>query len=304
MLEVGLESHVKLQKTGFVWNQRYKGTTTRDIFYELFTPIVKCDTEEADTLSPKYLCRSLNVKQLCRVCTCPTVDTDKFSLKHSYKTKGKIKKLVEAREVKKLKAMSQHPFKSAFYKVRFNLGNDRSIHGATPFEKLHHIDLGIFPRVRDVFFKMVGPTSALAHDINGLATVYGKLHSHQSDRTMPATNFSNGIQAGKLMAREYKGVMLILATVLMSTKGRELLSGKRRFKQNETKDDWLMLTELLLQWECFLNEGKMKRQLVLRLKKKHKYIMYVIKKVAQRVQKTGMKFVKYDHGILHMIGDI
>ena len=47
----------------------------------------------------------------------------------------------------------------------------------------------------------------------------------------------------------------------------------------------------------------MKRQLVLRLKKKHKYIMYVIKKVAQRVQKTGMKFVKY-HGILHMMEDI
>ena len=58
-----------------------------------------------------------------------------------------------------------------------------------------------------------------------------------------------------------------------------------------------------MQWECFLNEGKMRQQLVLRLKKKHKYIMYVIKKVAKRVKKNGMKFVKY-HGILHMIGDI
>ena len=105
------------------------------------------------------------------------------------------------------------------------------------------------------------------------------------------------------MAREYKGVILILAAVLMSTAGRELLKSKRKFKQDAQKDDWLMLLELLLQWEAFLNEPKMERSVVVRLKKKHQYIMYCIKRVAKRTEGMGMRYVKF-HAILHMIEDI
>ena len=72
-----------------------------------------------------------------------------------------IKKLVDKGDVEKLKNMSQHCLTNALYKIRFNLANDRSIHGASPFEKLHHINLGIFPRVHNIFFKMIGETGEL-----------------------------------------------------------------------------------------------------------------------------------------------
>ena len=303
MIDVALESYVELQKTGFIWDLRYKKKTYEGIWYELFTPFVKCDTEEADVLCGKYKPKTERIQQLCRYCLCPNKHTGKFSLRYNFKTKEMIKKLVDKKDLNKLQKISQHCLTNAWYKIRFNLANDRSIHGATPFEKLHQIDLGVFPRIRDVFFKMTGESGDLFLNINGLGSLYGKLYSHQSDRTMPPTNFGNGIKSGKLMAREHKGVMLVLATILMSTKGRELLGNKRHFRKNASKDDWLMLTELLLQWEVFLNEGKMERSVVLRLKKKHKYIMYLIKKVARRTEGMGMRFVKF-HGILHMMEDI
>ena len=77
MLEVGLESYVELQERGFAWQHRYKKRTWPLTDYELFTPIVKCDTEEADTLGGKCLPKNANIKQLCRYCLCPTKETDK-----------------------------------------------------------------------------------------------------------------------------------------------------------------------------------------------------------------------------------
>ena len=239
--------------------------------------MVKCDTDEADALCGSFQSRTRNVKQLCRNCEVPLVETDMWSAKYPFKTKTKIQKLVERGEVEKLRLMSQHCLTNAWYKVRFNLGNDRGIHGATPFEKLHHIDLGIFPTLRNTFFQFVGDSAELAKEINGLATQCGQLINHQSDRSMPPTNFGNGIQKGKLMAREHKGVALTLATVLVSTAGKELLHSKRRFKEETTKNDWLMLVETLLQWEAHLNEPAMDRKVVKRLKEKHKCIMCLFK---------------------------
>ena len=49
----------------------------------------------------------------------------------------------------------------------------------------------------------MGKDSQLAVDVNGLATMYGKLLSRQSERDLPNTNFAKDIQKGKLMARDF-----------------------------------------------------------------------------------------------------
>ena len=105
------------------------------------------------------------------------------------------------------------------------------------------------------------------------------------------------------MAKDYRGVLLNVAAVLQSTKGRQLLNSRRKFKKDATKDDWLMLVEPLLEWEAYLNEPEMKKKHVHRLKEKHRYIMYLIKKVAKRTEGMGLKIMKY-HTILHMVEDI
>ena len=48
--------------------------------------------------------------------------------------------------------------------------------------------------------------------------MHGKLMSRQSDRTLPGTNFAKGIMEGKVMAKDFRGVLLIMAAVLRSTK--------------------------------------------------------------------------------------
>ena len=95
--------------------------------------------------------------------------------------------------------------------------------------------------------KYMGEESKMAEDINGLAQQYGKLLSHQSDRDLPQTNLAKGIQRGELMAKQYRGVLLIMAAVLRSTMGRRILMKRKRFGKEEGLKDWTLLVELLLE---------------------------------------------------------
>ena len=173
--------------------------------------------------------------------------------------------------------------------MTFHLANELGIHGATPSEKLHATLLGMFKCVRDIFFKMIGPTSQLAEDINGLATIYGKALKHQSDRRFPCVSFAKGIAKGKLMATQCRGVLLVMACVLRSSGGHKMLMARKRFGGENGLRDWITLVELLLEWETFLCKTKMKRSLVKKLDRKHRFIMCMILNVAKRTEGMGFK---------------
>lgn len=302
-LDVILEGYVELQRTGFIWDLVYRKRMWRNIKFVLFVPFVKCDTEEGDLLCGKYLSRSRGVKHVCRYCYCPMTKADDPRAKYPMKCQRKIQKLCERKDLVRLKAMSQQCIDNCWYKVRFHQANDRGIHGACPSEMLHAMLLGIFKYVRDIFFKNMGATSQTAEDINGLSQVYGKLLSRQSDRSIPYTNFTKGIQEGKLMAKRFRGVLLVMAATLRSTKGRELLFAKKKFKQDAGLSDWVLLVETLLEWEAYLCQDEMRRDDVVRLEKKHRVIMYIMKTVAKRSKGMGLKIMKF-HAIVHMVEDI
>lgn len=67
--------------------------------------------------------------------------------------------------------------------------------------------------------------------------------------------------------------------------------------------DWIILLETLLQWEMWLKSDEMVIGHVRRSDKKHRYIMHLIRKVANRVEGMGLKIPKY-HMIMHMFQDI
>ena len=304
MLSIILDSFVKvINDRGMLWEFVYKNHLYPKVHLKFAIMMVRCDTDEADVLCGKYKTRTGNVKQLCRQCHCPTKDSDNHRANYRPKTQKEIQKLVSKDKIDQLQEISQHYIKNAWYKCRFNLANDRGIHGACPSEMLHAMQLGIFKYVRDIFFAYIGKDAQVAHEINALARIYGKLLSHQSERSLPNTNFSKGIKEGRLMAKDYRGILLIMAAVLMSTSGRDLLSTKRKFKMDTRKDDWLLLVELLLEWESFLCSRKMKKSHVARLDKKHRYIMYIMKKVAKRSEGMGLNIMKF-HAIVHMMEDI
>lgn len=226
-LDVILEGLVELQETGFIWDLRYKNRTYYDLHFEVFVPFVKCDTKEGDILSGKFTSRS-NTKMLCRYCHIPLTEGDNHLYKVKYKTQDAIEKLVKDRNTDALTNLSQAYLLNAMHKVRFSMGNRRGIHGSCPSEMLHALLLGIFKYIREIFFHFLGKDSALAKDVNGLAQLYAKLYRRQSERDVPGTAFTQGIRFKKMMAKDFRGVLLIMMTILESTKGKELVSKKRR----------------------------------------------------------------------------
>ena len=293
---------LELQRTGLIFDLVFKNRCYRDSELIFRVPYVKCDTEEGDLNSGKYTSRYKYVKHGCRYCHCPMDDLDDPLAKHRPKTQKQTSKLVESSDLEGLQAISQQHINNAWYKVKFHVANDFGIHGACPSEKLHAVLLGIFRYVRDTFFEFVGADSQLAEDINGLAKVYGKYLTHQSEKDFPTTNFSKGLCQGKMMATQYRGVLLLMAAVLRSWSGKKMLRKWLRFHDGST-GNWSYLVELLLGWESFLCEERIDMSVVKRLEKKHRYLMYQIQKVAHRTKGMGLKLMKY-HAIIHLTNDI
>ena len=303
MLEVILESYLKIQKTGFIWDLFYKNKVYPGVKFVLFTPFMKLDSEEADLLCGKFTVRTENIKQICRYCECPTIHADDPLAKFPAKTPKKIQKLVDCGNLAKLQSLSQQNIQNACYKLRFGFHNKTGIHGACPMEMLHALYLGIFKYVRDAFFEQIGSTSQLKHHVEALCKRYGVYLSRQSSRDMPRTKFLNGVNVGKLMAKDYSGVLLCLSCVIMSSAGRAELAKRKKFQIEGAIDDWQMLLERLMQWEMWLKSDKLRTNHVARAKTKHRYLMFLIRKIGNRTAGMGLKIVKF-HAIMHMAQDI
>jgi hypothetical protein len=215
-----------------------------------------------------------------------------------------IQNLVDARNFGGLQKLSQQCMQNAWYKIRFHPYNKQGIHGACPSEMVHAMLLGVFKYTRECFFEQIGPTSKAAEVINNLTQVYGTLFARQAERDKPNCNFKDGIiKKGRVMAKEFRVILLVNAAILRSQKGQEVLSTKEPFSSVVAYKDWVLLVEMLLEWEAFLSESEMSVNHIRRLRKKNRYIMYLIKKVANTTKGMGMKLMKF-HAILHMWLDI
>jgi len=223
VLDVTLASLVKLMKTGSKWNLVCKGEVHKDIESVSFVPFIRSVTDEADKLCGSCTSRGKNVSQLCHCCMCPTDESDNEFAKCRKKTPECIQKLVDKLDLVKPKELSQQCVKNVFCKVRFGDHSVQGVHGACPIEMLHAMLLGMFATVRDTFFHQVGPKSALAIQLNMLASEFGSLLSRQSDRDLPKTKFSSGIRRGRLMAKEHTGIMLVLLVTIKSAEGQQML---------------------------------------------------------------------------------
>lgn len=304
-IEAILSTCWPLFERGILWDQKHKGVLYRDIHYKPYISFVKCDNKEADNFAGKYGSRQKGVKHLCRFCDIPTKIGDHHLYQFQYKTEPQINKLVEQGNKEELKAMSQHYLLNGFYDLPFHKADTRGIHGACPVDMLHAIQLGLFKYVRDIFFEQIGPTSRPAKDINGLSKVYGRCFARQSDTSIPSCQFSKGIQEGKLMGKEYRGILLLMLVMMVSKAGRTILRSSRKGSFNKVEEfhDWQMLVETLLMWEAYLHQEEMELRDVRKLVVKHRYIMYLMRSVAPRDKGMGLKVMKF-HSILHLADNI
>jgi hypothetical protein len=74
--------------------------------------------------------------------------------------------LVVSNDLERLKAMSQHHLKNAFYNSKLNIGwNPRGMNGMIPGEPLHVVDLGLFKYYLEVFFICLGIIPKVKHPV-------------------------------------------------------------------------------------------------------------------------------------------
>ena len=183
--------------------------------------------------------------------------------------------------------------------------NSCGIHGASPMETLHWVQLNLYKYNREAFFDQVGPTSALAKKMDALAQSYGVLLERQSQRDLPRTTFSQGIRGGFLQAHEMTGVMLVLLLSIRSRAGRNLLLNEtqrdaKAFFPSETKiKNWIRLLEIHLMFEQWLEKDEHEVALVERAKVKVKEMMSLTKFVGKRTKGRGYKTNTFHTG-LHM----
>jgi hypothetical protein len=211
-LDVILESYREVQKKGFMWNLRYRGRTY-EVEFVPFVIFVKCDTQEGDQICGSFTSRTKNVSQFCRICCCPREETDNPQANFPVKTVPMIKPLVDLKDLTALQELSQQVVENAFYKIRFSPVNQRGIHGATVSEMLHAVLLGNFAMLRDCVFEQIGDKSKPADEFEALAMLYGKQCGRQSERGLPKCSFNSSIREGKLNAKEYCGILLVMACV-------------------------------------------------------------------------------------------
>ena len=243
------------------------------VFYVAF---VKADNEEASKFCGHYGSNT-GVSCNCRKCAVPTTLSGRSLVNFPPKLEPELCQLVADNNQDELTRLSQHNFKNAFWGIHFGKHDESGIHGACNFDVLHTIFNGILERTRTAFFEQVGKDSVTAKDLDALAKEYGHLLRRQSDRDMPPSSFTKGIMRGKLMAKEFEGVVLLIALLLRSTKGRELLSEARseKFESENTILDWTLLVETLLGWIQWLKSDEMKLNHVKQSAWKNRYIMHL-----------------------------
>ena len=211
MLDILLEGYRDIQKRGFKWDLRYRGNTYKDLEFIPFVLFIKCDTKEANSLCGQY--SSAKSDYLCRYCFCPSAIADDPSAREPFRTVKWVKSFSDKDDYQGAKKYSQHNLPNAFHKIRFSPENDRGIHGACPSEMLHAVLLGNFMYLRDTLYEQVGEYSQLAETIDKLSQLYGSQFARQSERSMPKCKFTNGIREGKLNAKEYRGILLVMAAI-------------------------------------------------------------------------------------------
>ena len=80
--------------------------------------------------------------------------------------------------------------------------NDCGIHGATPPDLTHYLDIGQQGCARHCLFAQLGDSSKLGESISSLGSAIGVLLQRRSDRNLPRTSFNRGVKQGKVMAHE------------------------------------------------------------------------------------------------------
>ena len=307
MLSAILESVKRVEDEGGIpWDEWHKGQVYKLLFIP-YIVLVKADSKEADSLCGAYGCNTEGIGNICRMCCIPASQTDEpyIEPEPEPKTTEMIVDLVKTGNEDRLKELSQYNLWNAFYRHQFGMHSNAGIHGASPMETLHWVQLNMFKYDRECLFLQTGTDSILSTQIDILAQTYGCFLERQSDRNIPRTKFTDGIRAGKMQANEMSGLILLLALTMRSRAGRNLLldtargNQKEHFFDDNCVLDWIRMLEMHLMFEMWLRKEEHDISVLERAKTKVKEFMSLTKHVLKRTKGMGLKISSF-HTTYHM----
>ena len=304
LIENILSEYKEIEDNGICNYQFYFREKLYTVNLKFFVLVILGDTECHDKLCGHFNCRNLQVKNICRHCNIPSNMLDDPKARYKLTSQKFIDQLVLHNDIKELKQMSQYNFHSAWYKLNITFGgNPRGIHGVTPSEPLHMIDLGIFKYLVEVFFQDIGPSECKIHSlVDSWAKRVGRFMQHQSDKNLPRTYYPNGISGvSKLNGHEYIGVILVLFVLLR-------MDGPRRtfFQYNvskETTEGWSTIFELCICWRKWLQRESISKEELLKSEVAHEKLLSLILKYCNRIDGNQWKIIKF-HMITHIVSNI
>ncbi|KAI2493083.1 hypothetical protein MHU86_21467 [Fragilaria crotonensis] len=274
--------------SGFKWNLHYNNTIHKVVFHP-YVPFIVGDTEGHDRLCGHYTARFMEVKQLCRICECPSYLTGYSKSKFPHRLPKKVDSLVQRGLTAELQSMSQNYLKNGFEGVRFGMHNKRGIFGRSQVP-----------------------------GIEGLRCTVRKLGctlSRQSDRDVPRTNFSRGFSSGSnLMGHEMAGCLLVKLFALHTTCFRSIFNvGKKVTPKEGVNDqrlcysnhieDWIVVVSSLLVWHQWMKQPTIPKKMVRRSHVAVQWLMRFVAEVAPRPSGMGNNTIK-THLVLHLCEDI
>lgn len=134
----------------FLWDLKIRGSIVHVAFHPVFGYMIG-DNEGHDKMCGKYLNR-MKVKRLCRCCDTPIEFSDDPYFSKWKLTQGRqIAKLVSQGRSELLQTMSYHCIENAMTGIKF-ADPIRGVNGATPAERLHLLNHGLFQIILEYNF--------------------------------------------------------------------------------------------------------------------------------------------------------
>ena len=265
------------------------------------------DTEAHDRLVGKFNYRGRHANHVCRHCNVPFDELDNPNFDYKFMLQSTIDELVDNGDIDGLRELSHHYVKLAWSHVGVSFGgNKRGIHGVTPSEPLHMVDLGLFKYCIQAFFKDLGGENCKLHaEIDQWARRIGRYLLHQSDRNNPRTYFPNGVSGTtKLAGHEYIGVVLVLLLITkMDGPRNDILNAKLNTMTPNKLKQWTKIFGILLSWRSWLKLESIPRSEVNVSALGHKQIMWLLKNHVKRDTGLEWQIIKF-HMILHVTENI
>ncbi|WP_288992458.1 hypothetical protein [uncultured Marinobacter sp.] len=264
------------------------------------------DTEGHDRLCGRYNSRGTGVARLCRHCNTPRCETDNVDYDWEHILPEQVQRVINANDKEGLKALSQHPIRNAFYESICLGGNKRGIHGMSPGEPLHVLELGLFKMMTEGFYVNLGykPGSKSYPKILQVLDVWarkiGKALGHQSDRKMPRTYFPNGVTGGtKLAGHEMNGVILVLLILCKMKEPRTMLLNAKNFQDHHLRG-WIKLFESMLVWRWWLKLPSVPKNEIKASEYSTHKLLKLYRSVVKRKHGSKLLVIKF-HLCLHFL---